>query len=111
MATFKWLGTANATDLERLLADAVRELHPEGATSAATALAQADVLEAADDHARSAPLYRQALAGELTPSDHDRALVSLLGALQMALTTPAAYSSRGSESTEPMTPRWPPTSA
>jgi tetratricopeptide (TPR) repeat protein len=82
VATFKWLGSANAPDLEHLLDDAVAEQHPAAAPSARTTLAEADALEAAGDHAGSTARYRQALTGDLAPGERDRAIASLLGALQ-----------------------------
>jgi tetratricopeptide (TPR) repeat protein len=86
VATFKWLGSANAPDLEHLFDDAAAEQQIGAAAPGSTPaiLAQADAAEASGDHLASAALYRQALAAHPGPAERDRALASLLGALQEA---------------------------
>ncbi len=80
-AVFRWLGGASASQLEVLLDDAERALHPAGSGPDA-ALAEADRLLGTGSGAEAARLYRDTLASApLAWPSRDRTVESLLSVL------------------------------
>jgi tetratricopeptide (TPR) repeat protein len=78
----RWLGTANASQVERLMLDGERALKTTRLSAAETALAKADRSAGERDHFAAAAAYREALEqGGKGWSGRDRAAESLVQAL------------------------------
>jgi tetratricopeptide (TPR) repeat protein len=78
----RWLGTANAPQVERLMLDGERALKTTRLSAAETALAKADRSAGERDHSAAAAAYREAIEqGGKGWSGRDRAAESLVQAL------------------------------
>ncbi len=86
----RWMGTATAPEIERLVADAERAVRKAGVSRARAALARADRLMGDRQHAEAAVAYREALsAGGPRFSGRERAAEALVQALAFADDLPA----------------------
>jgi tetratricopeptide (TPR) repeat protein len=93
----RWMGTATAGELEKLLLDAARTLRRDGTDAAGAALARGAALASARKYGEAAAAYREALqAGGPTWPTRPEAADALLQSLSMAHDPqPCAEAARG----------------